>query len=253
MFKRTRKFVSYFGETGMLLINTLHWIFFGKKRIKNIVSQIISLGIESFPLVSLIAVFTGIILAFQTAYQLQRISSEIYIASLVALSLTRELGPVLTSLIVAGRSGASISAEISSMKVTEQIDALKSLATNPVDYLVVPKFLALIFTLPLLVLYADFIGILGGYIVGATKLNLSLGLYLRMSMEALAFKDIASGLIKALVFGGIIGIISCYEGFSSSGGATGVGKSVIKSVVRSFILILTADCLLTAMFYVIIP
>lgn len=253
MKKRLKDLIIYFGKVSALFCEVIYWVFSGKKRIKSIMNQMMILGIESLPIVSLIALFTGIILAFQTAYQLQKISSEIYIASIVALSLTRELGPVLTSLIIAGRSGASISAEISSMKVTEQLDALRSLATEPIDYLAVPKFLALIITLPLLVLYADFIGIIGGYIVGTTKLNISLGLYFRMSLEALAFKDVFSGLIKAFIFGGIIGVVSCFEGFSASAGATGVGRSVIKSVVRSFILIITADCILTALFYVLLP
>jgi len=253
MNNKLKSLIIYFGKISTLFGEVIYWIFSGKKRIKSIVAQMMILGIESLPIVSLIALFTGIILAFQTAYQLQKISSEIYIASIVALSLTRELGPVLTSLIIAGRSGASISAEVSSMKVTEQLDALKSLATEPVDYLAVPKFLALIITLPLLVLYADLIGIIGGYIVGTTKLGISLGLYFRMSLEALAFKDVFSGLIKAFIFGGIIGIVSCFEGFSASAGARGVGKAVIKSVVRSFILIITADCILTALFYVLLP
>ncbi len=253
MSNKLKSLIIYFGKISTLFGEVIYWIFSGKKRIKSIVAQMMILGIESLPIVSLIALFTGIILAFQTAYQLQKISSEIYIASIVALSLTRELGPVLTSLIIAGRSGASISAEVSSMKVTEQLDALKSLATEPVDYLAVPKFLALIITLPLLVLYADLIGIIGGYIVGTTKLGISLGLYFRMSLEALAFKDVFSGLIKAFIFGGIIGIVSCFEGFSASAGARGVGKAVIKSVVRSFILIITADCILTALFYVLLP
>lgn len=251
--KGIRRLILYLGEIGFLSLEIIYWIFSGKKRIKNLVIQMLILGVESFPLVSLIAFFTGVILAFQTAYQLQRISSEIYIAPLVALSITRELGPVLTSLIIAGRSGASIAAEVASMKVTEQLDALKSLATNPVDYLTVPRFISLIITLPILVLYADFIGILGGYVVGSTKLGISLGMYLRMSVEALVLKDVVSGLIKAFIFGGIIGVICSYEGFSSLPGATGVGRAVIKAVVRSFMFILLADCILTALFYVLFP
>lgn len=251
--RKIKGFILYFGKLTQLFLHLIRCIFSTKKRGKNVINQMLLLGVESFPLVSLIAVFTGIILAFQTAYQLQRMSSEIYIASLVALSLVRELGPVLTALIIVGRSGASIAAEISTMKVTEQLDALKSLATNPISYLMVPKFLALIVTLPLLVIYSDLIGILGGYIVASTKLNMSLGLYFRMSMESLGFKDVISGVLKAFVFGGIIGLVCCHEGFSSEKGATGVGKAVIKAVVRSFIFILTADCILTALFYVIFP
>ncbi len=248
-----RGVIGYFGKITLLFCSVSSLIFTGKKRVKEFFSQIITLGIDSFPIVSLIALFTGIILAFQTAYQLQKISSEIYIASLVALSITRELGPVLTALIVAGRSGASITAQIGSMRVTEQIDALKSLATNPVDYLIVPRFLALVVALPLLVIYGNIIGIFGGYIVGSTKLGISLGMYFRMSIEALALKDIFSGLMKAVVFGAIVGIVSCYEGFVTQAGAMGVGRAVTKSVVKSFVLILTADCLLTAIFYVIFP
>ena len=244
MTEKLNNLAIYFGKIATLFAKVVWWIFWGKKRFKALISEMMILGVESLPIVSLVALFTGIILAFQTAYQLQKISSEIYIASIVALSLTRELGPVLTSLIIAGRSGSSISAEVSSMKVTEQLDALRSLATDPVD---------LIITLPLLVLYADLIGIIGGYIVGTTKLNISWGLYFRMSMEALAFKDIFSGLIKAFIFGGIIGLVSCFEGFSAGAGATGVGRAVIKSVVKSFILIITADCVLTALFYVLLP
>jgi len=253
IFKHLKNIVVYFGRIFILFVNVVTLAFKGKKRFREFLFQTITLGIDSLPIVSLIGLFTGIIMAFQTAYQLQRISSEIYIASLVALSIVRELGPVLTSLIVAGRSGASITAQIGSMKVTEQIDALESLATNPVDYLVVPRFLALFITLPLLVIYSDFIGILGGYIVGSTKLGISLKMYLRMSVEALTLKDVFSGLIKSFIFGGIIGIVSCYQGFNTQAGARGVGKAVTKSVVESFILILTADCILTALFYVMFP
>ncbi|MBN2119946.1 MAG: ABC transporter permease [Candidatus Omnitrophica bacterium] len=248
-----KELLVYFGKIAILFFEIIHYILYGKKRIRNTVYQMITLGAEGLPIVSLIALFTGIIMGFQTSYQLEKISSGIHIASLVVLSLTRELGPMLTSLIVAGRSGASISAEISSMKVTEQIDALKSLGTDPVDYLATPKFVALVLTLPLLVLYSDLVGILGGYIVGATKLNISFNLYMRMTIESLHLKDILTGLVKAGVFGAIIGVVCCHEGFSSKGGATGVGKSVINSVVRSFLLILTADCILTALFYLLIP
>jgi phospholipid/cholesterol/gamma-HCH transport system permease protein len=252
MLSGLKTLVIYFGQITSLFFQIVAQIFTGKKRVRQIVNQMMTLGVEGLPIVSLIALFTGIILGFQTSYQLEKVSSGIHIASLVVLSITRELGPMLTSLIIAGRSGASISAEISSMKVTEQIDALKSLATNPVEYLAVPKFLALILTLPLLVLYADMVGIVGGYIVGATKLSISWNLYLRMSLESLHLKDVLSGLLKAVVFGGIIGVVCCHEGFSAEAGATGVGKAVIKSVVRTFLLILTADCILTAFIYVLL-
>ena len=248
--ERIKGFLEYFGRVALLAKKAFVFMLKGKKRPKQVFSQFLSLGVDSLAIISLVSFFIGIIIAFQTAYQLRRVSSEIYIASLIALSITRELGPVITSLIIAGRSGAAITAQIGSMKVTEQIDALKSLSTDPVDYLVVPRLLALVIALPLLVIYADFVGILGGFMVASSKLNISWGMYFRKVFEAVAFKDIITGLFKAMVFGGIIGIICCYRGFTTFSGAKGVGHSVTKAVVESFILILTADCILTALFYV---
>jgi phospholipid/cholesterol/gamma-HCH transport system permease protein len=182
---------------------------------------------------------------------MQRISAQMYIASLVALSMTRELGPVLTALVVAGWVGAAITAEVGTMKVTEQIDALETLATNPVKYLVVPRFLALLFMLPLLTVYADFIGMMGGYIVSVFKLHINSNMYLNMTTDPLKLKDLYTGLLKSAIFAMIIVIISCYEGFRTEGGAEGVGRSTTLSVVTSFILIIAADCLFTALFYFI--
>ncbi len=248
---RTKSVLEYFGKVAILAKEALSVVFKGKKRPQQVFYQFLYLGVDSLAIVSLVAFFIGVIIAFQTAYQLQRISSEIYIASLVALSITRELGPVITALIIAGRSGAAITAQIGSMKVTEQIDALRSLSTNPVDYLVAPRLLALVVALPLLVIYADFVGILGGYVVSAVKLNISWGMYFRKVFEALTFKDIATGLFKSAVFAVIIAIICCYRGFTAGAGAKGVGSSVTRAVVESFVLILTADCILTALFYVV--
>jgi phospholipid/cholesterol/gamma-HCH transport system permease protein len=156
---------------------------------------------------------------------------------------------VLSALIVAGRVGASITAELGTMKVTEQIDALETLATNPVKYLVVPRFLALIIMLPLLTLYADTIGCFGGYLIGTTKLNISHAMYMRMTWDPLKYKDVYTGLIKSFFFAVIICVIACYEGMSAEGGAEGVGKATTSSVVTSFILIIASDCFFTALFY----
>ena len=180
---------------------------------------------------------------------MQKLQAEMYIASLVALSMTRELGPVLTALIVAGRVGASITAELGTMRVTEQIDALETLATNPVKYLVVPRFLALLLMLPILTLYADIIGIAGGYVVGVGRLGVSSSMYLKMTWDPLVYKDIFTGLAKAICFAIIICIVACYEGMNTKEGAEGVGKSTTLAVVTSFILIIAADCLITALFY----
>lgn len=218
-----------------------------------VADQLEKVGVASFPLVFLTALFTGMVLALQSAYQLQKLSAETYIASLVALSMTRELGPVLTALVMAGRVGAAVTAEVATMKVTEQIDALETLATEPVRYLAVPRLVALMIMLPLLVIYADGIGILGGYLVGVYKLGIGSALYMKMTWDPLRIKDLLTGLFKSWIFAVIIATIACYEGFETQGGAEGVGRSTTLSVVISFILIITADCFFTALFYFFFP
>lgn len=249
--KRSHEMFLYIGGVTLMLIKTVFWVFTPPLKVRQILQQMQKAGVDSLPIVSLTSLFTGIVLALQSAYQMQRISAQIYIASLVALSMTRELGPVLTGLVVAGRVGASITAELGTMKVTEQIDALETLATNPIKYLVVPRFLALLFMLPLLTLYADCIGIFGGYIVGVFKLHLSPSIYMNMTTNPLQLKDVFTGLFKSGIFAMIISIIGCYEGFRVEGGAEGVGRSTTLSVVTAFILIIAADCLFTALFYFI--
>jgi phospholipid/cholesterol/gamma-HCH transport system permease protein len=211
--------------------------------------QMSRIGADSLFIVFLCSLFTGIVLVFQSAYQLQKLGAERFIAHLVALSMCRELGPVFTALIIAGRAGASISAEVGTMQVTEQIDALQTMASNPVKYLVVPRLLALVTTLPLLTIYSDFVGILGGYMVAVWKLGITSSMYISSTFEALALKDIFSGLLKSVVFAVIICSVSCFQGLQTKGGAEGVGKSTTLAVVISFVLIITADCLFTAFFY----
>jgi len=242
------KLFHYIGSISFFIKNTFWWMFTKKRNIKSLVREIVFIGIDSFPLVSLIAFFIGMIIAFQTAYQLQQLASEIQLASLVALSLVRELGPVIGALIVAARGGASITAGIGSMKISEQVDALEALGVDPIDYLVVPKFIALVICMPILIIYADFLGIIGGYIIGSTKFAIPAGLYFRMTLDALNFKDILSGLAKSVCFGSVIAFISCYEGFRPFS-STDVSRSVTQSVVRSFMLIIITDCILTALFY----
>jgi len=242
-------FVRYAGGVSILLGETLFWVPIPPFRRKMVFEQMSKIGVDSLPIVTMISLFTGMVLALQSAYQMQRFAAEMYIASLVAISMSRELAPVLTALIVAGRVGASITAELGTMKVTEQIDALETLATNPIKYLVVPRLLALILMLPLLTLYADVIGGLGGYIVGTMKLNISHGMYMKNTWGPLKYKDIYTGLIKSFFFGCIICITACYEGMKTEGGAEGVGRSTTSSVVVSFILIIASDCFFTALFY----
>ena len=247
--RNTLTFFAYVGGVSRLALETVFWTFAPPLKRMRIFEQAKRIGIDSLPIVSLVGLFTGMILALQTAYLMKKLSSEIYIASIVALSLTRELGPVLTALIVAGRSGAAITAEIGTMTVTEQVDAMKTLATNPVKYLVVPRFISLTLMLPILTIYADLVGIFGGYLIGVNRLNISPNMYISTTFTTLINKDIFTGLIKTIFFGMIIGLISCYEGLNVKGGAEGVGKSTTRSVVTSFIFIIVADCFFTALFY----
>jgi len=251
--ERTLNFFIYMGGAFHLFVSTLFHLFIPPLRRKEIFVQMYKIGVLSFPIVFLVALFTGMVLALQSAYQLTKMNAQIYISSLVALSMVRELGPVLTALVIAGRVGASITAELGTMKVTEQIDELETLAVNPVKYLVVPRFLALCIMLPLLTVYADFLGIIGGYLIGVYKLLIGHTIYIKMTFDPLMFKDLFTGLLKSFIFAIIICIVSCYEGFKTEGGAEGVGRATTLSVVTSFTMIIAADCLFTALFYFIFP
>ncbi len=237
-----------------LLADTIYWLFIGpfkKKAAKrqSIFEQMVFVGVRSLLIVFFVALFTGIVIAMQTAPQLESLGAVIYVAGLVAVSITRELGPVLTGLVIAGRVGAAMSAELGTMKVTEQVEALECMALNPVRFLVVPRFLALVIMLPCLTIFADAIGIFGGYLIGVFNLHINPGLYIDTTFRFLTTKDIMTGVAKSFVFGAIIALIGCHYGLSTSGGAEGVGKSTTTSIVTSFILIILADCVLTAIFF----
>jgi len=239
-----------------LLFSVLYWIMIGPFRkkpisIKITLDQMMFMGVRSIIIVSYVTLFTGIVLAMQSAYQLEKLGAKIYVASLVGISLVRELGPVLTALVVAGRVGAAITAEIGSMKATEQIEALETMAINPVRFLVAPRFLALFFMLPCLTVVGDFVGIFGGYLIGVFNIGINSDLYINTTLQFLTLKDIYTGLSKSFVFAVIISLIGCYQGLNTTGGAQGVGKSTTKSVVTSFILIIFADCILTSIYYFI--
>lgn len=251
--KKAKAFLYFLGGLGLLSIQTFSWSFQLPLNKERLIQQCKRIGVNSLPIISLVSLFIGVILALQTAVQMQRLGSEMYIASIVALSVIRELGPVITALIVAGRVGASITAEIGTMTVTEQVDALQTMATNPIQYLAVPRFLALTFMLPILTLYADIIGIIGGCLIGIYKLNISSSMYLNITFDSLLLKDLFTGVIKSVFFGMIIAFVACYEGFNVEGGAEGVGKATRKTVVTSFLLIIAADCFFTALFYFIFP
>jgi phospholipid/cholesterol/gamma-HCH transport system permease protein len=251
--QRTRTFLGFLGGISFMAFQTFYLTVTPPYKRKRIFEQSKKAGVDSLLIVSLIAFFIGVIFAFQISYLMRKLGAEMYIASIVALSIVRELGPVITALIVAGRVGASITAELGSMQVTEQIDALTTLATNPIKYLVVPRFVALAIMLPLLTLFADMIGILGGWLICVFKLGIPSKMYMTIAFDSLQFKDLFTGLTKSVFFGMIIAFVSCYEGFNVEGGAEGVGKATTQSVVVSFILIIACDCLFTALFYFILP
>jgi len=237
-----------------LFFSILYWIFWGplkKKMVRrqSIFYQMVFVGLRSVLIVFFVAIFTGIVLAMQSAYQLEKMGAVIYVASLVAISLCRELSPVLTALVVAGRVGSAFAAELGTMKVSEQIEALEIMAINPVRFLAVPRFLALFFMLPCLTILGNISGIFGGFLVGTGSLNINPDLYMQTTFKYLELKDIYTGLTKSFVFAMIIALIGCYEGLNTKGGAEGVGRATTRSVVISFILIILADCILTAIFY----
>lgn len=247
-------FLVHLGKTAKLGSETLKWIFVapfkGKKlRVKAVFVQATRFGWDSILIVAVISFSIGLILAMQAADQLKPFGAEIYVADLVSVSLTRELGPMMTAIIIAGRGGSAIAAEIGTMKVAEELDALKTMGLNPVNFLVVPRVLAMIVMLPALSLISDIIGILGAYLFSLTALEINSVRFVNQVASALVLKDIITGLVKAGVFSIIIALVGCYQGFIVQGGAEGVGKSTTNSVVISIFLIIASDVIFTALFY----
>ncbi len=211
--------------------------------------QIIDIGYYSLPVVGLTAIFTGIVLALQSHTSLSGFGAESAVATLVLLSMTRELGPVIASLMVAGRVGAAIAAEIGTMRVTDQIDALTTLSTNPYKYLVVPRVVAGTLMVPALVLIADIIGVFGGFLVAVYDLGFNPSVYIGQTVDALHREDVLSGLIKSVAFGFLVVLMGCYHGYHSRGGAQGVGAATMNAVVSASILILLFDTALTSVLF----
>ncbi len=210
---------------------------------------LLEMGFFSLPVVALTAVFTGMVLALQTYTGFSRFNAASAIANVVVISITRELGPVLAGLMVAGRVGAATAAELGTMRVTDQIDALSTLSTEPMKYLVAPRLLAGIIALPLLVVVADILGVMGGFIVATVKLGFIPELYLHQTLSFMQAGDVISGLVKAAVFGFLIALLGCYRGYRSRGGAEGVGAATTGAVVLASILILAFDFGLTELFF----
>ncbi|WP_417792980.1 MlaE family ABC transporter permease [Terasakiella pusilla] len=211
--------------------------------------QMIEIGYFSLPVVGLTTVFAGMVLALQSYTGFSRFSAEGAIANVVIISITRELGPVLAGLMVTGRIGASMAAELGTMRVTEQVDALTTLSTNPFKYLIAPRLIAGVLMLPFLVFIGDIIGVFGGYLVAVYQLGFNASNYIQSSWEAMVAMDVISGLVKATVFGFIISLMGCYHGYTSKGGAQGVGKATTDSVVSASILILCFNFILTVLFF----
>ena len=214
-----------------------------------VLRQLVDIGYYSLPVVGLTALFTGVVLALQTHTGFSRINAEGAVALVVVLSVVRELGPVIASLMVAGRIGAAMAAEIGTMRVTDQIDALSTLSTNPYKYLVVPRLIAGTIAMPALVIIADIIGVFGGFLVGVYKLDFNPGSYIGQTADYLHSDDVVSGLIKAAVFGFTIALMGCYHGYHSRGGAEGVGTATTYSVVSASIMILLLDSALTSVLF----
>lgn len=230
--------------------------------LRDVVVQMDRLGVGSFPIILLTGLFTGMVLALQSSVELSKFGADIYIGNLVGASMVRELGPVLSALVVAGRAGSGIAAELGSMQVTEQIDALESMGTDPIKKLVTPRLIAGVVMLPVLALVTDAVGILGGLIIAISEVHIAADAYLRGVWSTLAVsgfifgffpRDFVSGLLKPFVFGGIITLTGCYYGLNTRGGTEGVGRATTRAVVTSSILILATDYFLTQLLLVLVP
>lgn len=245
----TLRFLEIVGRLSIFAGTTISHCFRPPFYPKLILKQMIEVGYYSLPVVGLTAIFTGMVLALQSYTGFARFSAESAIPNVVIVSITRELGPVLAGLMVAGRVGAAMAAEIGTMRVTEQIDALYTLATNPFKYLIAPRVIAGVLTLPLLVLVADTIGVFGGYLVSVHKLGFNPATYIKNTIDFMENLDVISGLVKAGAFGFLITLMGCYHGFHSRGGAQGVGAATTNAVVSASILILTFNYIITELFF----
>jgi phospholipid/cholesterol/gamma-HCH transport system permease protein len=246
--------LAYVGELARLTGESAYFTFVGpfrgeRVRLGRAMHQAMAVGVEAIPIVSLIIFFVGLIMALQSAYELRRLGAIQFVADAVAISIIRELGPLITAIIVIGRSGSAFAAEIGTMKVTEEVDALETMALRPVAFLVAPKFLAMLVMVPCLTVWADFMGVMGGCLFGVTGASFTFMSYLRATRDALVVGDILTGLVKSALFGVVITAVGCQEGFATGAGAEEVGRSTTTAVVRSIFLVIAVDLLFTALFY----
>jgi phospholipid/cholesterol/gamma-HCH transport system permease protein len=243
------KFIISLGDLVLFILKTVHHALTPPFYFKNFIKQIMDIGFYSLPVVGLTTIFAGMVIAMQSYSGFGGMGAESMVADVVLISVTRELAPVLSALMVAGRIGAAMAAEIGTMKVTEQIDALVTLSTNPFKYLFAPRLWAGFVILPFLVLFGDVIGIFGGYIIAVYKLGFNPANYVNATLDFLQMLDIETGVAKAAVFGFIIALMGCYNGYKSKGGAQGVGEATTNAVVSSSILILIFNYLITEIFF----
>jgi phospholipid/cholesterol/gamma-HCH transport system permease protein len=220
-------------------------------RLQRAVSQAMDVGVRALPILSLITFFIGLILALQAAYELRRFGAMNYVATAVAVSMSRELGPLITAIVVIGRSGSAFAAEIGTMKVTEEIDALETMAISPIRFLVTPKFLAMIAMLPCLTIWANAMGILGGSLFGVAQADFTFRRYIQVSLDSLFLRDIMTGLVKSVMFGITITAVGCQEGLATGAGAEQVGRSTTRAVVVSIFLVVLVDLVFTSLFFFI--
>jgi len=246
--------LAYLGSLATLSARATYYTvvapFQGKPvRVQRAVTQAMQIGVRALPILSLITFFIGLILALQAAYELKKFGAINFVASAVAISMSRELGPLITAIVVIGRSGSSFAAEIGTMKVTEELDALETMAINPIRFLVTPKFIAMVIMLPCLTIWANAMGVLGGALFGVTKAGFTFLSYLHATADALFLRDIISGLIKSFMFGITITAVGCQEGLSTGAGAEQVGRSTTSAVVISIFLVIAVDLIFTALFF----
>lgn len=242
-----RNILETTGEVAMLVSEIFKSMWRHKVDLRLFLAQASRIGVESLPVVGVTSIFVGMVLALQTGYSFKNVFNEpLYVGTVVGFSMLKELGPVLTAIVVSGRIGASIAAELGTMKVTEQIDALYTLGTDPIRYLGVPRFLGAFLMLPILTVYADFLGIMGGYIVSVSRLGIPAAVFWEDIITNIEMNVVVHGLLKTFVFAAIVATTACYMGFKTHGGAEGVGRATTKAVVSSMVMILVSDYFLSA-------
>jgi len=244
-----QRFINVSGQMVIMLAQSVYYLFIPPYKLRNIFKQMEFVGVKSLFVVILTGAFTGMVLAMQSYNALKRFGAESLVGPTVALSMARELGPVLTALMVTGRAGSAMATELGTMRVTEQIDAMFTMGVNPVRHLVVPRIVAGLTMLPLLAVVTDFVGVVGGYLIGVKLLGINPGVYIGRTIDFVNVDDIMYGLTKSFFFGIIITLVASFQGFNTTGGAEGVGRAATNAVVLSCVLILISDYMLTSLMF----